>query len=151
MVDKNDRGFRLYGIGGEVGHDFALERVDEAAAESERTDFAAIDGDFFIGAGSGEHRNLVVLGDLQGGQHVGAGDRAEHGNDFILGDQFGDGIGCFGRFGFVVGQNQFQLLAVDAAGRIDFLERQLDAVDGLLAKVGDAAGQFEVAADFDFV
>ena len=119
--------------------DVAVEGVAVAALAAQR-----------VGAGAGrEEHFLVALGDLHDGQRRGRGDFAEQHHGAILLDH-ALGLGRGGRGIDRVFRHQVDLLAHDAAGRVDLFGGELHAELGIAADRAEKAGQRRQMSDFDF-
>ena len=146
-IGEDGGGMGLEGLGGEVGHDRALEGINKTDAEN----VIAHLGDLGIGGGRGDHGNAALLADGRGFEGTGGRDFAEHGDHAVAGDQFTNHGGGLAGLGLVVFGVEFDFLAEHAAGGVDFIHRLLDAFMGGLAEGGLGAGQGAVFAHLDDV
>jgi hypothetical protein len=89
----------------------------------------------------------VNLGSWLGGAGVVA---ADHGHDLLRDQAVGDQGGLF-RVAFIVFDDELDLLAVDATGRIGLIDQQLDGVLEPLAFLGVVAGQWSLKTDLNGV
>ena len=110
--------FRLQSFRREIRHHGSLKRVDETNAENVIAGF----GHFRIGGGGRNHRDLVLLANRRGFERTAGRNFAENGYDAIARDQFIDDGGGFAGFGLRVFGDEFELLAEDAARRVDFFD-----------------------------
>src|SRR5690606_10225927 len=97
----------------------------------------------------GDHRGVVVLGDLGDRQRVGAGDGADDHIHLVLAAVLGRHLGGLIRLGCVVIPDRLDLAAEDAARRIDLVHRHQRAAVAGGAEGGDVAGFLEVESDLD--
>ena len=137
---------RLQIVVGEFGQHLALKRIDEADAEDVVADLRHA----LVGRRRGNHRHLVLLRDRRGGERAAARHLAQHGNDFVLRDQLGDGVRRFLRPALIVFDQQPDFPpAEQPAGVVDFLDRQLRAFHRRLPERRAIPGQRPIHADQD--
>ena len=121
-----------------------LEGVEEADAEVVLVAFGYVG----IGCGNGHRRNFGFGKDRAAGHGQRAAPRAEHCVDFFL---LGQNHGCVGGFylvGFVVDNDQLDLLAQNGGVQ---LVGQLDAFEFIVAARAVGSGQRFKYTDFDYV
>src|SRR5690606_3003792 len=94
-------GFQI--VLGELGHDGALEGINEADAENVIAGF----GDLGIGRGGGDHWDFAGLGNGGGFEGAAGGDFADERDDFFAGDEFLRGGGAFAGLCLVVLGDEF--------------------------------------------
>ena len=151
VIYINNRRLCLEVLRGELRHDGALLRIDEAAAEDVRLHLAVLHRDIRARRIRRDDRHLVVRRDLRLGDDVRRDRRADDDLDLVIRDELRrrvDGLRCLR---LVVGIDDRDLLAVDAARVIDFLDRELQTVERRRAVVRDIARHLEVRADLDLV
>src|SRR6185503_19167246 len=107
--------------------------------------------DLGIGRGRRDHRGLVLLANGGRRERERAGYFAQNDLDAVLGDELGHDDRRLFRFALIVISGDLQRLAVDAAGRVDLLDRQLDAVIGRDAEGRLRARERAELADADLV
>ena len=131
-----------------VGHDGALEGIEEADAEVE----VVVLGDQGVGAGKADGRDLRVLEDGTGGHGEAGTPGAEHHVDLVAVDQALAGVGGFDLVGLVVGDDQLDLvfLAADGDRRVQALG-QPDAVQLLGPAGGVGAGERLEYSELDYI
>ena len=148
----------------ELGHHISLEGIDEAGAE----DVIAHLRHLGIGGGGRDHRNFVGLRLGSHEERAGRGHFAEKRDHVLAGDQPGRRRGRLLRLALVVEGDDLDLLAPDAARRVELGGGELDGAiarhaesrfgsrhrayfadhDGALAAAGSAATLFlRFAAD----
>ena len=96
-----------------------------------------------------QEEHLLLVGKVAHGQADVRQERARQHGDFLARHQFVRGGQCLGRLAAVVLRDHDQLLAVYAAGRVDFLQRELPA---LAVGLGEGRQQRVAVdlADLDF-
>ncbi len=137
----------VFRVGGEARHHVALKWIDEAHAEHVVADL----GHLGVGRRRRDHRRLVLLRDLPACDRERRGDLADHRQHLVLRDEARDGGADLGRLALVVVADELDLLALDAAGGVDFLDGHGEPVVRGLAEGGFGAGHRAIFTDDDFV
>ncbi|MCY1538909.1 hypothetical protein D9M68_744720 [compost metagenome] len=107
-------------------------------------------GDLGGGSGRGNRRYLLLLHDVQPGQHVARIHAAQHGRDLLVVHQFIGVLDGLGRRAHVIARHDDQLAPQDAAGRVDLLGGLPGPRQRRHAEVGrTAGGHVAVVADLD--
>ena len=146
LLEDGDAG-EAEGVAREAGHHVALEGVDEAHAKHA----VAEGGDRGVGARRRHHGDAVALADAPAREGERAGDLAEDAHGAFDVDQPGDGAGGLGAVAAGVLDGDVEGLAEQAAGGVDLLGGEGDAVAGGCAEVGHGAGEGGVEAEGDGV
>jgi hypothetical protein len=103
-----------------------------------------------IRIGAADHHGLAELEHIgRHGVHLGRTDRAEEGDDVGLRGELREREHDAGIGGLVVFDDQFGLLAQNAAGLVDRFKRELGALDGIAARLRGGAGDRRAHADLD--
>ena len=89
------------------------------------------------------------MGDGAGFERAAGGDFADEGDDFVAGGELFGGGGGLAGLRLVIFVGEFERATEDAAGGVDLLEGEDDAVVGGLAEAGFLAGERGVFADLD--
>ena len=131
-----------------VDHELGLDAVVQADAEDVVLGFFRVAADDHLRCGQRHHQgDFLLLRDVdhrQGDARVGRPDDRAHP---VAGDQAGDVFHALRRLGFVVVDDQLDLLALVAAGRVELVGCEFDAHARTLAEIVGAAGQRQVDAD----
>ena len=98
-----------------------------------------------------DHRHAVFLANRRAHQRQARGHFAQHGHNVVARDEPRDRRARLAGIALVVVGDDANLLAVDAAGLVDFIDGQPDAVVGRSAKGRLGAGHRRVMADDNFV
>src|SRR5699024_2455202 len=121
-----------------IRHLDALVGVGEGGAEDVRVNGVGLGvvGHSLGGGGGGHHGHIVVLALGHNRQGGGGGDIADQAGDALV-HHLGEAVDRLGGVALLIHQDNFDLLAVDAAGLIDLLQVQLHAVGNSQAVVGN--------------
>ena len=150
-IEVQDSGLGLQFLDGEVCHDIALLRVDEAAAEDIRLNLAVLDRDIRVRSARSDDRNFVVRGDLGLCHDVCRDGRSDENLDAVIRDQLRRRIDGLRGLRLRVALRQDDLLAVDTTGIVALLDGEFEAIARSRAVVSLITGQLKVCADFDLV
>ncbi len=127
LVEHNEGGLEAFS-GGEFRHNQTLERVDEAGAENELLGFPVfIDSQRGVGRGRADLNDTLRICDLRHGDGSARADFADDEFHTVLVDQLIRCVDCRIGRALAVGNDQFDLLAVDAALVVPFFDSDLDA------------------------
>jgi len=111
---------------GELGHDLTLEGINVAGAE----DVRALFGDIKGSGGRGDQWDVGLGSQLGDRDRRLGGDVTEDGDNLFLVDELVVGVDGFVDVAFFVQDGQFDLLAEDTAGFVDFVCGELEAIGG---------------------
>ena len=146
LVVAEDRGLReMLRLLRELRDDHPLEGIDVADAEDVVADLR----DLGIGGGGTDHRHARVLADRGRGQTPAARHLAQHRDDAVLRDELVDGGRRFLGLALVVLHQNVDLLAADAALRVQVVHEELDPVLGRDPERGGGSRQRAVLPDLD--
>ena len=113
-VEQNSYVLNLQSIASKGCHNLALERVDEASAEHEFSYLAIVDGNARRSCGRRDVRNFISSSNRSTCCYAAAGCRTNNGDNLVLGYQLGNGVTGFGRLGFIIALDNFDLFAINA-------------------------------------
>ena len=129
----------LDGIGAEQGHLLAVHHRD--AVEVVLRLFGVAGGDFGGGADGHDHRDLLLLRNMQPGQRIARVGRAHDAADLFAVDQLLHGLDGLGRGALVIAHHADQFAAHDAAGFIDVFNSGFKTPAPRDTQLGHAAGR----------
>ncbi len=152
IINQNRCFFYIELLGRKISHNLALIGINETGPERIRTCFSRfiIHCNLGICGSRGNTGDFSASCNRYGSQCIRAHIRRHHGNNALI-DQLLRRRSCFRRLRLIIQRNQFQLFPENAAGFVDFLNRQLRPMECIHSISRLIAGHFKIRAYFDGV